>query len=780
MASLVLTAAGYALAGGAKAGIWGSVAALAGGIVGSRIDQALSSPVRSEGPRLSDLAVQASTYGEVIPRVFGPENRISGNVIWSTGLVETKSTESSGGKGGGSRSETTSYTYHVDCQIALCRGPIVRIGRIWADGKLFMDADGVQQQANAIRVYLGTDDQLPDPLLEAAIGAGETPANRGLAYVVFDHLELEDFGNRIPLFTFEVVAHESATVATVIDELCTAANVPYLDAARTEFLDLRGYVLSRSSTVRESLEPLRSAFFFDVSEVEGELQVFPADSNPVARVGFWELGAHPQGSERPAPYQASRTASAELPRQVNVVFHDPARDYQENSMPARRATVSSTADLTVELPLVLTASEAKSIAEQLLSSAWLRRLTGSTQLPISFLHVEPGMKVVVPFADGIDRTLRVERKEARVPAYSVIEFESDGALALSRQASSAGAPVRAQEVRLPGPTTAWLLDLPILRDQDDYSGFYAAGNGPLPGWRGAVLYRSLDAGANYSPLQELAVGATIGATLDAPEGVLAAASPHFWDEGSNVTVTLTDPADTLEGRSAAEVLNGANACAIGGAAGWEVLQFREAELIAPGPGAGATYRLSGLLRGRKGTEAAIAGHGPNEAFVLLSGAPGNVAGVYRPDIAASETGLTRAYKAASSGTLLSDAPVIDFTLEGRWARPYPVAHVGGSRDGAGDLAIAWIRRTRLEAPWQDGVDAPLGEASEAYELEVLAGPSGGGAGTVLRTVSATAPALVYTAAQQVADFGSAQAQVTVRIYQLSARVGRGLPKEATL
>lgn len=319
MATIVLSAVGFAVGGPLGASI--------GSFIGSQIDQQLFAPTfRSEGPRLGDLTVQASSYGNPIPRIFGPENRVSGNVIWSTGLIETKTTKKQGGKGGGAKSETTSYTYHVDCAISLCRGPIASVKRIWADGKLFRDESGVQKQANAVRVYTGTESQMPDPTMEAALGAGNCPAHRGLAYVVFDRLELGDFGNRIPNFTFEIEAHSSATVATVIEELCGAANVPFLDAARADYLDLRGYNIARAATIRSVLDPLRTAFFFDASEIEGELQFFPSDGTPVAKVPRDDLGAHEFGTDRPADYEATRTADIELPRQIVVQHMDPARD----------------------------------------------------------------------------------------------------------------------------------------------------------------------------------------------------------------------------------------------------------------------------------------------------------------------------------------------------------------------------------------------------------------------------------------------------------------------
>jgi hypothetical protein len=50
----------------------------------------------------------------------------------------------------------------------------------------------------------------------------------------------------------------------------------------------------------------------------------------------------------------------------------------------------------------------------------------------------------------------------------------------------------------------------------------------------------------------------------------------------------------------------------------------------------------------------------------------------------------------------------------------------------------------------------------------------------VRTIAVTAPAANYTTAQQIADFGSAQGTVSVRVYQLSTSVGRGWPGAAVV
>jgi hypothetical protein len=194
MASVVLNVVGGAIAGP----IGAAIGSIVGAVIDSRIVAALTPEQRIEGPRLEDIRVTTSTEGAVIPRVHG-RMRIGGNIIWATDFREEKHTTSSGGgKGGGGGTTTTEFFYFCSFAVALCEGPIARIGRVWADGKPF-DLKGV-----TYRVHRGTETQERDPLIRGMMGDNETPAYRGVAYVVFDDLPLKDFGNRIPQLSFEV------------------------------------------------------------------------------------------------------------------------------------------------------------------------------------------------------------------------------------------------------------------------------------------------------------------------------------------------------------------------------------------------------------------------------------------------------------------------------------------------------------------------------------------------------------------------------------------------
>ena len=205
MATILLSAAGAALGGMASGTVLGLSGAVVGRAVGASlgrlIDQRLmgsgSDPV--ERGRVDRFRITGAGEGAPVAQLFG-RMRLSGQVIWATHFVENTTTSGGGrGKGAPRQPMTTSYAYSVSLAVALCAGEIRRVGRIWADG---VELD---QTSVAMRLYTGTEDQIPDPLIEAVEGAGAVPAYRGIAYVVFEDLDLAPFGNRVPQFAFEVV-----------------------------------------------------------------------------------------------------------------------------------------------------------------------------------------------------------------------------------------------------------------------------------------------------------------------------------------------------------------------------------------------------------------------------------------------------------------------------------------------------------------------------------------------------------------------------------------------
>ena len=202
MATIILGAVGAGIGasvGGSVAGLSTAVIGRAvGATIGNMIDQRILGGSQSvEYGRVDRFRLTGASEGAPIAQVFG-RARVGGQVIWSSRFLEEANTVNTGGKGG-RHSTATTYGYSVSFAVALCEGEILHVGRIWADGQEIAKKD------LEMRVYLGAQDQMPDPKIEAVEGAGNAPSYRGISYVVFEDLDLARFGNRVPQFSFEVV-----------------------------------------------------------------------------------------------------------------------------------------------------------------------------------------------------------------------------------------------------------------------------------------------------------------------------------------------------------------------------------------------------------------------------------------------------------------------------------------------------------------------------------------------------------------------------------------------
>jgi hypothetical protein len=296
-------------------------------------------------------------------------------------------------------------------------------------------------------------------------------------------------------------------------------------------------------------------------------------------------------------------------------------------------------------------------------------------------------------------------------------------------------------------TTLELLDIPLLSDADSEVGFYVAMVGALDtNWRGATLYKSIDNGVNYTAIETTSTATRIG-TCTTTLGAFAGG--NVFDELNTVTVQLSPGSSALTSSTEYGVLNGANVCLIGS----EILQYKTATLTSL-----RTYVLSGLLRGRRGTEFAIATHGASELFVAFPASMA-LAG------SSAEINLPRLYKAVTSSQPLSGAVAETFSNTGVRLRTYAPCQLGGGRDGSANLTLNWVRRARTNGEWLDYADVPLSEATEAYYVTIYTDNT---YATWKRATFVTSPTYTYSAANQTTDFGSTQSTVYWEVYQIGS------------
>lgn len=690
MATLVLTTVGTM--------IGGPVGGAIGALIGQAADARLFAPKGREGSRLSDLRVQTSSYGTPIPRLYG-RMRVAGTVIWATDLVEHRHRQ--GGKG---RPATTSYSYSASFAVALSARPIRSVGRIWAEGNILRGAAGDFKSATGFRLHSGDEDQPVDPLIAAAEGVGQCPAYRGLAYALFEDMDLSPFGNRIPSLSFEVEADEAGPdgvslalpLADVIGAVEVHASLP----------SIGGAALSANSR-REAIEPLRRLITIDRRAGASGWQL--GEDRGAAALDVGEPAA-----ER-LPARPSRTLGdgGQVPRHIGLTLYDPARDWQMAVQQARVAGGIGASE-SLGLPLAMEAGAAKALTQRLAREAV--RQVRRCDWPAGFaaLAVAPGDAVLS--GDGATGRL-AERRIEGAGIRLIIEAERSGSG--GAVAADGGRMISAPD-ELIGASKAWLFDLPWIEGMsgagEGGSRLALAAAGEGEGWRQAGVSVEPSAGAQPVSLGSVAAASVLGEVV-AIEGVGRA---WLIDQSGAVTVELLHDDMLLANADDAALLGGANLAV----AGDEVLQFGHAE-----PLGGRRWRLTRLLRGRFGTEDAMAKPAAGRGFALISD----------PALMLLPGGVQAGARVLVQG-IADDAPlVVPIADVGRAQRPLAPVHLKAQWQADGGLLLDWVRRSRLGAGWNDLVDAPLDERDERYAVTLSA------SGNAVIQTDTVVPRLIVTA-----------------------------------
>lgn len=543
--------------------------------------------------------------------------------------------------------------------------------------------------------------------------------------------------------------------STIVSDICQRAGLATGEIDVTALTDeVHGYVVQRS-TGRAQIEQLMRAFYFDAVESGGKVKFVKRGASPSITIAEDDLAAHEYGSAPPDTALVTRTQEMELPLEMDIQYLDTGAAYQVGAQYSQRLTTESENKVSQNFAIAMSASKAKQIADVLMYDAWTARTQFDFQTGWKYGYLEPTDVIDIVKA-GRTYTVRLADEDYSLVSRRRAALEDPSIYTQSGAAVEILAPD--EEVALVPLTKLVLMDIPLLRDQDDGVGFYAAACGYGAGWYGAQAYKSADGGATWG---SFGGGFLNDAAIGTATGVLGSFSQNIFDEANSVTVVLIN--GELASDTEANVLNGANAALLGD----EIIQFKTATLIAD-----STYTLSGLLRGRRGTEWAAGTHAAGERFVLL-----DATSTYLFEGASSEYDLERHYRGATFGGFLDEAETVAFTHTAVAQTPLAPVLLGGGRNASDDITLNWTRRTRIGGGWNSYSDVPLGEATESYEIEIW---DGSGYATLKRTLAAATPTVSYTAAQQTTDFGAPQSTVYCRVYQLSAQVGRGYKLEGSI
>lgn len=519
---------------------------------------------------------------------------------------------------------------------------------------------------------------------------------------------------------------------------------------------VRGYRISGGS-IRSSMEPLRASFPFDIRASGYQIEFIPRGQASVATIPWEDLGAT-SGDTPDDIFQQSREMDTQLPAKTVVKYLDAAREYAIGEQFSERLNTEAVNKVERDLAIVLTANEAAGIAEMLNFLPWLERTPASFTLPPPYRYLEAGDVVTVASQAAKYEIRLTEANETQDGRLECQAVQNRAALYAPAATGSEGVPPSGI-VPLAGVSLFVPLDIPVIDETlQNAPGFVGVMTGYTNGWPGGLAVRSVDDGQTWADLQAYAGRATIGVA----RGTLPSSTCALIDQR---TLTVDLISGELDSVTRDQMLAGVNYAAYGLDGRWEIVRFQNAALQADG-----SYVLSGFVRGEKGTEWTTGLHAAADYFILLDDPDNAFIGMAVGSIAVPAT-----YRAITSGASVDDATDVPFTYQGVNLECLSPVYASGVRDGSSNFTGTFTRRSRLSSSWwATGVAAPVGEASEAYEIDVMDGL------TVARTITASTPAFAYSAADQTTDFGSAQASITFRIFQLSATVGRGYPLEVIL
>lgn len=351
------------------------------------------------------------------------------------------------------------------------------------------------------------------------------------------------------------------------------------------------------------------------------------------------------------------------PGKLRLTYIEAAGDFQPAVAEARRDGADPRVTVDLTLPLAMSAGRADAVAAYLLAQT-AEAETAQFGVALSGLALEPGDAVRV---DG-------------GPLWRITDIRDEGMVrALSCVGMSAApARVRAVEIAAAGPPAPVFggVDLVVMDGPVLPSGLGRVG--PLVAayaapWPGIVRVKAGGAADDLRERAALERPAVIGRLV----ADLGAGPLGRWDRVN--AIVLESQGGAFFSASQAGVLNGANAAMVEAGDGWELVQFQQADLIAP-----EIWQLSHLLRGQQGSVIAAANVGAR--VVLLD------AGVDEAVVTPEETGGALLWQAGAD-----EAETLPY--EARGALSWSVVHLRGRWTGTA-WQISWVRRgADVAASW---------------------------------------------------------------------------------
>lgn len=546
---------------------------------------------------------------------------------------------------------------------------------------------------------------------------------------------------------YPVTSFTNPDIKEVVQSLCAIEGIPCDASALPD--DECAFTIGSTPNIRNILGQLALAYMFEMVDTGGVLRFVPRSASSSKIMHMEDMGVDDVNSSgnMPETWQAKRLNGINLPRYVSVTYTSRDMDHNKFAQNASYVTFEDGQEVNVTIPFSLTHEKAKQIAELSLIQSHLEAQTYAFTTTYKYIDVEPGDVVDIYREGQLYTTVRItsiEEEKEGVLGFTAVDAGSVESL-LSSNTQVVQPPASTNVPTVIGYSQALFVDPTNLDSGDNGIRVYAAVHGyDAPGWPGAQIYVS-DNGTEYSAIATARSEATVGLVASP----IAAASQYVWDETTEITVQLKT--NTLVGVSADEVLNGKNLAMVGK----EIIGFKNQTLIGP-----KTYKLTGLLRGRQGTEQHIGTHVANELFTLLDDS------LIKLEFTPAERGKIKKYKVVTIGSSIDKVDAQDVQMFSNNTLPWPVYNGKVQKVGS-DFIVSWKESARFNNQIRDLTGQQRDPNWGGYGIYIYNGSD------VVKTYTTTSDTWTYTSVMQTADFGSAQSSLKVAVAQLDTVYGAG-------
>ena len=500
-------------------------------------------------------------------------------------------------------------------------------------------------------------------------------------------------GNTIPL-------------STIFDDICNRCGIPAINYNTSDVASVYvdGFTITNLTTGRSNAAPLQHGYLIDVVDSGGVLKFIQKGKPSVTSTPLTnnDIGATKDISNPEIPIKINRIMESQLPATADIIYVNPDSNYEPGAQQAQRGTSTNTNSIKLTLPIVFDNTTAKQLIDVVLHLAHIERENYELSLMPTWQFLEAGDTIDVETDYGVQQMQIIttsftngilEVKAVRVENSVLVSYlEGDEA------------PPKDNVVAFPGIMLFALLDIPLLRDTDDNSGFYAAATSYTNPWAGGVLFKSPDETA-WNVGSTFASASIYGTTNDAlPDPV----SPWQWDNLNTIVVQVIS--GELFTVSEEQALQGFNSIAYGRDGRWEIINYVKAD---SDPEIENVYHLSKLIRGRLGTDHNINNHEATDIFIPLSTSNIQYVGNELADL-----GVTRYYRGTSFDVNIYNPSNItqQFVNTGVCITPLSPQQIGGARNSALDLTITWMPRSRY--PASDFWSGVASETDDLYDIEI--------------------------------------------------------------